>query len=273
MLFLTLVVVLMILNWLIESMKWKFMITRIETISLGKAFEAVLSGLTVSFFTPNRIGEYAGRVFHLPSGKRMQATFITIIENFSQLLVTLIAGTIASFLFLHDFLNANAVVDIAIRSALVLLSVLSLLLYFNLSLFEGLFSRLRLNEYWQSVIHVFSLYSSRELGKVLLWSFLRYIVFSAQFYILLWVFGYREPLLPSLVMVAMTFFTMTFIPTFTLAEVGIRGAVSAYFFGKLTIDTWPALQAGFFLWIINLVLPAVLGALFIFQFRIGNSND
>ena len=99
------VFVLMILNWTVEAVKWKFMIDKIEVVKTGRALEAVFSGLTFSFFTPNRIGEYAGRVFHLHSGKRLQATFITIIENGSQLIITMLMGSIASMFYLKDFMD------------------------------------------------------------------------------------------------------------------------------------------------------------------------
>ncbi|WP_374166426.1 hypothetical protein [Arcticibacter sp. MXS-1] len=54
---------LMLVNWILEAMKWKFLVKRIETISLWKAVESVFCGLTWAIFTPNRIGEYGGRVF------------------------------------------------------------------------------------------------------------------------------------------------------------------------------------------------------------------
>ena len=53
----------MFLNWLVEALKWRYMISKIENISIMTAYRAVLTGITVSTFTPNRIGEYGGRVF------------------------------------------------------------------------------------------------------------------------------------------------------------------------------------------------------------------
>ena len=61
---------LMIINWSIETFKWKFLISKIENVNFFKALIAVVSGVTVSIFTPNRIGEYAGRVFILEKADR-----------------------------------------------------------------------------------------------------------------------------------------------------------------------------------------------------------
>ncbi len=262
------VLILMILNWTTESLKWKFMIKKIEEISTVRALEAVFSGLTVSFFTPNRIGEYAGRVFHLKEGKRMQATFITMIENSSQLLITLLAGSIACMFYMSDYMEMNSWIFLLIRFLLLVFSGFCIILFFNLDLFEIFFKRFKMSEYWRQIFHVFSLYSTKELMKVLLLSLVRYIIFSIQFYILLRIYGSPIHLFPSLLMIAMTFFVMAVVPTFTIAEIGIRGAVAAYFFGKITIDVLPVLNATFSLWLINLAIPALAGAFFIFHFKL-----
>jgi hypothetical protein len=229
--------------------------------------EAVFSGLTISFFTPNRIGEYAGRVFHLKEGKRMQATFITVIENSSQLLITILTGCIASIFYMNNFVEMDVWILYIVRFLLFVLSIICVLIYFNLDVFEKIFDRFRLSEYWKKIIHVFSLYSGKDLLKVLILSFIRYIIFSLQFFILIKIYGNSFQFFSCMMMVAMTFFVMSVVPTFTIAELGIRGAVSAYFFGKLTIDVLPVVNATFSLWLINLALPALAGAFFIFHFR------
>ena len=266
------VFILMIGNWTIEAFKWRSMISKIEHVKLSRSLEAVFSGLTISFFTPNRIGEYAGRVFHLQHGKRMQATLITVIENSSQLIVTVVTGCIASILYLNDYMDVNPVFMILYRILLASFAVISVLLYFNLDLFEKFFLRFKLSEYWRQIFHVFALYSSADLLKVLLLSCLRYFVFTLQFIILLKVYGCNFPFLTSMLMIAMTFFVISVVPTFAITEITVRGLVSTYFFGKLTIDTLPVLNAAFSLWLINLVLPAVAGAIFIFHFRFDKNH-
>ena len=83
------VIFMMFINWFLEALKWKFLINKIEEISLMTSIRAVFSGITVSTFTPNRIGEYAGRVFCLEKGDRIKAVLITIIGSMSQLFNTI----------------------------------------------------------------------------------------------------------------------------------------------------------------------------------------
>src|SRR5690606_36936685 len=59
---LLLIVLLMFVNWLLEAAKWKFLIKKIQPISTWRAIESVFCGLTLAVFTPNRVGEYGGRV-------------------------------------------------------------------------------------------------------------------------------------------------------------------------------------------------------------------
>ena len=262
------VFILMVLNWLTEAEKWRFMIAKIESVKLSRSFEAVLSGLTFSFFTPNRIGEYAGRVFHLQQGKRMQATFITVIENSSQLLITILTGTVAFMIYMTGYMEMPPWMFMLIRFLLSAFCIFCLILYYNLQLFENVFLKLKMTDYWRQIFHVFSLYNFKELTRVLFLSLIRYIIFSAQFILLLRVYGSTFDLFPGIIMVMMTFFVMSVVPTFTFAEIGVRGAVSAYFFGKITIDVLPVLNAAFSLWLINLAIPALAGAFFIFHFRL-----
>ena len=88
------VVVMMFLNWFLEALKWRFLIAKIEKISIRRSVRAIFSGVTVSAFTPNRVGEYAGRVFCLEKADRIQAVLITVIGSMAQLLTTIIFGSI-----------------------------------------------------------------------------------------------------------------------------------------------------------------------------------
>ena len=76
-----LVILMMFLNWFLESLKWRFLISKIEKVSIKRSIRAVFSGITVSAFTPNRVGEYGGRVFCLEKADRIQGVLITVIGS------------------------------------------------------------------------------------------------------------------------------------------------------------------------------------------------
>lgn len=265
---LVVILVLMILNWSVEAIKWKMMIAKIEHVPLLKSLEAVFSGLTVSFFTPNRIGEYAGRVFHLKSGDRILATLITVIENLSQLLVTIVAGSVSLIFYLHYFVKMDGYF-LGVATALIILFVISVLLVFlNVSVLRSLPGKVRWMKSWGHYLEVFGYYSNKELLRVIGLAFLRYIIFTTQFYLLLELFDVHVSFLVSLMMISMIFYVMSFVPTIILTEIGVRGAVATYFFGLVTDDLPSVLNATMSLWLMNLVIPALAGAVFVFMFNL-----
>lgn len=271
-LILTAVLFLMVANWFLEAMKWKLMIDRLEKISIYRSFEAVCSGLTISIFTPNRIGEFAGRVFHLEKANKIQATIITVIENFSQLLVTLLIGAFASIYYLSHYGEFSTSVNLLIIVTLFVVAIVAMLAFFNIRFLELMLKKFKSPSKWQSTFHVISEYKTSELMNVFLLAFCRYVIFIAQFYLLIRMYGGDIPIFISLVMIAMTYLVITIVPTITLIELGIRGATAAYFFGKINLDVLPVLNAVFSLWIINLAIPALAGAIFMLNFRLEKSS-
>src|SRR5215470_13778479 len=97
--YLVIVFLLMFFNWSIEAIKWKISIQNIQPVHFFKSFRAVLSGVSFSVSTPNRMGEYIGRVLYMEEGKRLRAVSLTIICSMSQLLITLFMG-ICGLIFL-----------------------------------------------------------------------------------------------------------------------------------------------------------------------------
>ena len=89
---LVMIVLMMFLNWFLEALKWQFLISKIEQISIIRSIRAIFSGITVSAFTPNRVGEYGGRVFCLEKADRIQAVLITVIGSMAQLVTTIFFG-------------------------------------------------------------------------------------------------------------------------------------------------------------------------------------
>ncbi|HRH65691.1 MAG TPA: lysylphosphatidylglycerol synthase transmembrane domain-containing protein [Bacteroidia bacterium] len=272
-LLMAIVLVFMLLNWSVEALKWKRMIGKIEKIGFGRSLEAVFSGLTVSFFTPNRVGEYAGRVFHLGKADRIEGTIITVIENYSQLLVTLITGSVGTIIYLHLFVSLPSYLWTGVSILLVLFSTVCLLLFLNVSVLESVFRKLKLPASWDHYLRVFSFYTAKELWVVIGLAGVRYLIFSSQFYLLLLIFGIQLPFLLSFLLISMTYFVMSVVPTIGWLELGVRGAVATYFFSPVTTDPVGVVNASITLWLINLVIPALVGCFFVFGFKLGRRRE
>ena len=77
-------------------------------------------------------------------------------------------------------------------------------------------------------------------------------------------------LLNSLLLIALTFFVSSAIPSFALTEIAVRSASSVYFFSTITTDTNAIISSSITLWMINLAIPALIGGAFIWQLNFFN---
>ena len=264
------VVLMMFINWMLESLKWKFMIRKIEAISFFTSFRAIFSGITVSSFTPNRIGEYGGRVFCLEKSDRIQAVFITILCSMAQLLTTIIFGSFAFFILHEQFLEDQYfIIEISRFSLLVLfvLNILFVLAYFNVAFLINFLWKFSFFNFLRQYINVISLFNFKDLLVTFLYSVFRYLVFSIQFLILLHVFNVDISLYDAILSIMLVFFFITLTPTITIAEIGVRGSMALLVFLKFSTNVIGILSSTFLLWIINLIIPAIIGSFFIFSLK------
>jgi hypothetical protein len=86
-------------NWALESFKWQIALRSIQSIGFIRAFKAILAGTCIASFTPNRVGEYLGRMLYVARGNKMNSIAPTILCSMSQMLITLSAGSIGIYLF------------------------------------------------------------------------------------------------------------------------------------------------------------------------------
>lgn len=258
-------------NWGLETFKWRYLILRIENISFLRAVKAVLSGVTLSVFTPNRIGEYAGRVVYINEGDRIKAALITVISSFSQLITTLLVGAFA-FLFYMETFQPDLVGSLSIYIGIqlyVVFFVLVILTFINTSFLTILLNRVTfLRQKFKKYIAVFSYYTQWDLLKVLGLSITRYLVFSVQYYLLLEFFGVELTPLQALILIPVYFLTLTAIPTITLAELGVREVVAITVFSVVSVNEIGLVSTSFTIWLINLAIPALIGVFFVLRARL-----
>jgi len=279
-----LLLALMALNWSLETLKWQFLIQRIEPVGFGRALIAVLTGLTVSIFTPNRVGEYLGRAFILRQGSPVKAILLTIVGSMSQLLVTIIAGSVALGVFLYNYVPFNGMWTtgwyFTVITGLVLACLALVLFYFNVPLFGSLSGWLE-RKSWTKIagyLRVLNNFKRPELLHVLAISALRYIVFATQFYLVLKLFSVPLLIPAAFITIPLIYLALAAIPTVALSELGVRGSVAVFTIGAIlsgnafVASVHPNLalaivSATTVLWLINLALPALVGAFFVFKLK------
>ena len=267
---------LMLVNWGIEALKWRELLLPLHRISGMQSVKAILAGVAFAVNTPNRIGEYGGRVLYLPDGKRLQAVSLTLIGSYSQLLVTLWLGTTGLWMFylgqmglnLPEYWQSNL---LWIRLLCIMLTIISLLLmfvYLRISWWIRLLEKVPGVEKWGKALLVIDHLPVRVLLRVFGWSLLRYGIFIIQYILLLQCFEVTNSTWVAGWMVSIQFLVLAIIPTIALAELGIRGKLALELFGWVSANQLGIITATVTIWLVNLILPAVAGSILIIRVKV-----
>jgi hypothetical protein len=260
-----LVVLLMFVNWGVEALKWKKLIAKAEQISVWKAIESVFCGLTWAVFTPNRIGEYGGRVFFLSPRRRITGVLAMAVGNVGQMVLTNVFGAACLCIFLHRFVPIDAILFYAIVSFSWIFCLFLIVFYFNIRWVNGLLLSLRWTRKYKKFYSILARYRKKELLDILLYGLARYAVFSTQYFI---VFHWLIPGISALnivMMVCILFFVQSVLPSLDLLDIGIRSATASYFFGFVTDQDVAVIACTASIWLINIIFPAILGSYFVFK--------
>jgi len=264
--YLSIVLFLMVLNWTIEALKWQRVLRNVQRISLTKAFKAILSGVSFSATTPNRVGEYAGRVLFLDEGNRLRSVSLTIVCSMSQLIITLLMGFLG-FIFLGNkavgFLQGYSVWKDILLFALPIGSLILLLLYFKISHLTRMLERFSWVAKYRYLIVEMEKTGNKVLLQLLLLSLVRYAVFCVQYFLLFHLFGVSIDFWQSWATVSATFLVLAIIPTIAIAELGLRGTIIWELMKPFTANSLGVTIATVAIWFINLIIPAIAGSILI----------
>jgi Lysylphosphatidylglycerol synthase TM region len=254
-------------NWGIEALKWRYMMKPVQKMSFFRAFKGVLAGTSLAVNTPNQVGEYFGRMIYVEEGNRLRSIPLTIACSFSQLIITLVAGSIG-LLFFIGLVNEAPQTELSVfwiktlLSVVLLGTILAVLVYFKLSWLVKLLEKVPLINRYRFFLTGVETLNARVLGTTLLYSALRYSVFMVQYLLVMNAFGINESISVNMCLVSVLFIVMSVIPTIVLAEAGIRGKAGHFIFGVVYSSSQVAIIAsGLFIWLVNLMLPALLGGL------------
>ena len=263
---------LMFANWAMESLKWKISIASLQRISFIKAFRSVLSGCSVTMLTPNRMGEYGGRILYLEENNRLTAISVNILGSLSQLMITMVLGSISLILIstvpVIAASDSKWLLGKLLLSVSLLITLVLSLIYFRVGKWVLWLERIPFTKTFVKHIIVLSSFSRKLLLRMLILSFLRYMIFILQYVIMLHVMEVNIPYLESFLLIAVFYMVMAIAPTAGFIELPVRVVVSVQVFGILSSNYLGIQAATLGIWLINLVIPAVIGSLMIFGIKI-----
>jgi hypothetical protein len=177
--------------------------------------------------------------------------------------------TINYFLPFHN--SALNFLPVVFRDTLLFLSVLSALIfalfYFRLSWIVGVVERLPFLFKVVKHIGILNEFSFQFLFKILFLSFVRYIVFILQYVLLLQVMQVELAGWFCFCLLTVFYMVIAIIPSLGIVELPIRLTAAWIIFKMYSSNELGIGAASLCIWIINVVVPAVIGSLLMLNLK------
>ncbi|NRT15982.1 hypothetical protein HNP99_002344 [Flavobacterium sp. 28A] len=251
------ILLLSVLNRYFEILKWHNLASYIKPIPVAEATKQVLAALTAGIFTPNGVGEYAGKALYYEKHETKQVVFLNLICNGIQMVLTVIIG-------LFGLLYFNAQYNVITTKTVVLLFGALLVLFMILFSIK----KITIKGYSiEKLIHKINEIPKRIHQKNILLGICRYLVFSHQYYFLFLAFDVDLPYLTLMSAVTSVYFLASSLPTFQFLDFAVKGSVAIFFFGILGVNEWIVIFVSTLMWFLNVVLPVVIGSYYVLNFK------
>lgn len=256
---------LMFINTSLEGYRWYTLSGWVTNISYRRAFASYLAGVAFGVATPNRVGEYPGRILYLGRQHTFRYINVSILGVLAQLWTVYLFGLGA--LVYYNIVYPSSLAKVALILCFVA-NVLAATFFLRFESWMPLMEKVK----W---LRQFAIYGKlvhritpQRQAKVLGLSLARFAIFTAQYLILLKWMRVDVPLAEGFGMAALFFWVIAVIPSIALTELGVRGTVSIFLFRHFSSNAVGILAATAGIWILNLIIPAIIGSFLIMKMRL-----
>ena len=231
---------------------WLIIIKRAEIISDKKSrVESFFAGLITGMLTPNMLGNFIGRLYYFDKSHRGSITALTLLSNYAQFVVSLCFGFISVLLMgsIPDFIDSSF-----LRWSVLFVLLISVIVYF----------------FFEKIVHWFykkvdqaSFKKVLDDKPILRWELLlngasRYVVFSAQYMLILIAFG--EPFSLTLILAVWQVYLFTMAaPSLFLGKIGVKESIALMVLTQIGISPYVIVISSLIIWFVNSLSPALLG--------------
>lgn len=262
---------LMPLNWFLESKKWELLTDRFQKLGMYNAVKGVLAGVCLAIITPARIGEYGGRLINIKEGHRSDALISTFIGSMSQNFVNVVIGLICLLYFQshYEWIDHEAMTPIIFMAKVMLLTMICIFLFWRSTLrfLQGYLAKTKYKSLKQKAEDLLQL-KNKTVTYIISLSFLRYLTYVVQYLMMIMYLGVSVDYVGALTGIGVIYLFQTLIPLPSYLSVLARGEIAVQIWGIFTDNMLGILAATFGLWIINLVVPALIGYIVIWKSNI-----
>lgn len=254
-------------NWFFEILKWRKLVSFLTNISFIRALEQSLGGLTASLFTPNRIGEYGAKVIYFQTGLRKKIMLLNLLGNMAQMTVTTVLGIIGFTIFYVNYSPGISLFKIFVFCSILL--AVAIVTGHYVSNKQIVIKGFAINKIFQFLKEIPNSLWIQVLG----YSFLRYICFSSQFYVLLLFFKIDIEFIDAFSIITSMYLISSIIPVVFIFDLIIKGSVAVYLFSFIGVDELSILCITTVMWILNFVIPSIFGSYFVLNFNLKPESE
>lgn len=262
-------ILLAVANTGIHFFRWRYLLRLLsERISNADVMTSLLVGFSAGFFTPAQVGEIAGRIASHPEIRKSHIVGMTIIDKLYILAATLLTGipSLAVFVAYNYSAYWHHLYGVAAALFLVAVAVIFLTPETVRPLLGKMPARIRNHKYYSMIGIIEESFHNRRARPVLALSLALYGVIIVQFYLLLNAF---EPVsfADTVVCSMSVYFIKAVILPISIGDLGVRESASVFFFSKYGVSAAAAFNASLCMFLINVLLPSIAGALMILKVK------
>jgi uncharacterized membrane protein YbhN (UPF0104 family) len=261
---------LLVLNLYLQYWKWKVVCTDVLGINDKKrVLTSLFYGFSAGSFTPGRIGEYFGRALSFRDKPVSDVTVATFLDKTIPLLVIAFIGALSSILFLHFYYRVTFFITASLFIFIFALSYIFLFFVFNPSIWKNLVIS-KINSSKRLVFLVEKLSALKKINKSTIYktaaiSVLFFACILLQYVLLASAFSHHFSFINYLWVGVLIFFAKSIIPPISIGDLGIREGASVFFISFIGENGSIGFNASIFLFLINILIPAVIGMFLLFQ--------
>jgi hypothetical protein len=186
---------------------------------------------------------------------------------FGQNVITNVLGAGASLWFIYSFLHLNSWLLLLITLVAAVFMGFMLVFYFNIQWLVSLLNGIEFLKKFHRFFDIMGKYKPHELLQIMWFCLARFLVFTFQYYLVIHLLIPQIPILQMTLLMFVFFFIQSAIPSLDLLDIGVRSLTATTLFAYVTDQSIAVVVAVSVIYIINLLIPAVLGSVFVLKLK------
>ncbi len=272
--FVFMAIILLVPNLFIQWYRWFFLLKLVEPqITVYESLNSYFGGFTIGMITPGRIGEVS-RCLFLKDIDKLKAAGMVFIDKLYSIAMIFTGGVWGIALLLGHLADyVSFVVWPLFIVSLLITSVILIFVthpYHLRSFLYHLSLMLPYRNKTKRFIQCFDPFGRSESRRLLMFSFLMYLIYIVQFCFMALAFQ-RLSFLALFSSTTSTLLAKTLLP-FSLADLGIREGAAIYFFSQFQVEKVVAFDSSILLFAINILIPTCIGFFFLLKINFEEKN-